>query len=137
MSDVAFRILVCGSRTYTDRRQLTLILNGIVAPFVAQNKPVIIVQGEADGADLMAKRWAEFAPDNITTEDYPADWDTYGKRAGYLRNIQMLESGVNLVVAFLDVEMTTGTGHTVREAKAMGLPVWEVYSNLSDRKVEQ
>lgn len=139
------RVLVCGSRSYNDTAQLTAVLQGIyemeaIGWLTTHASHLTIVQGGARGADLMAYQWATTPGPHpadkpgrddmgVFTETYPADWNHWGKSAGYRRNIQMLDSGVDLVVAFLDREMTKGTGHTVTEAKRRGLPVWEIVSN--------
>lgn len=48
-----------------------------------------IVTGGARGADALGKRFArEFG---IAHKEFPADWDTHGKSAGYKRNVQMAD----------------------------------------------
>lgn len=60
---------------------------------------ITIIQGGATGADRAAYDFAEI--NFCRREEYPADWKRYGKRAGYLRNQQMLDEGKpDLVVAF-------------------------------------
>ena len=83
---------------------------------------VTIISGEADGVDSVAMDWAVC---NWTDyEGFPADWDKHGKKAGVLRNIQMLEEGKpDLVVAFPGGR---GTAHMVQIAKAAGVEVIEV-----------
>jgi hypothetical protein len=49
----------------------------------------VIVQGEARGADTLAKR-AGLAR-NIEVLSYPADWDRHGRRAGWVRNQEMAQ----------------------------------------------
>ena len=58
-----------------------------------------IISGAAKGVDTIA---IEFAVVNfLAFAEFPANWDRYGKKAGYLRNVQMLEEGKpDLVVAF-------------------------------------
>jgi YspA, cpYpsA-related SLOG family len=46
-----------------------------------------IVCGMAPGADLLGKRFAEEY--NLKLYKFPADWDRYGRRAGYIRNKEM------------------------------------------------
>ena len=53
---------------------------------------------------------------------FPADWDTYGKQAGFIRNIQMLDEKPDLVIAF-QKNASRGTQHTINEARKRGIPV--------------
>lgn len=50
---------------------------------------VVIVSGGARGADALAKRYA--VDRGYCYMEFPADWDTYGRRAGYIRNRAMHE----------------------------------------------
>lgn len=52
-------------------------------------KPSVILSGTARGTDQYGERYAK--ENNIPLEKYPADWDLYGKSAGYKRNILMAE----------------------------------------------
>lgn len=81
------RILVCGSRTWNDEAIVHTILEGFY------QDGMTIIDGMAKGADTFGFNWAQFHEDFVKSERYPADWNTYGKRAGYLRNVQMLEEG--------------------------------------------
>lgn len=48
----------------------------------------VLIHGAASGADTVAKEWAE---DRAVMDDpHPADWDRYGKRAGPIRNADMV-----------------------------------------------
>lgn len=58
-----------------------------------------VIQGEADGGDLIAKLWA--LENGLDCESFPAKWKKYGKRAGYIRNQQMLDEGAPDVVIAL------------------------------------
>ena len=56
--------------------------------------------------------------------EFPADWKTYGKKAGHIRNQQMLDQNPDLVVAFHpDTGITPGTRDMVTRANAKGTPV--------------
>lgn len=48
-----------------------------------------VVCGMAIGADRMGEQWAIL--NNITVKEMPADWNTYGKGAGPIRNRAMAE----------------------------------------------
>ena len=94
-----YRILVCGGRDFQDKIFLFAKLSEIVQPQIDIGKKVIIIQGEARGADRLAKEWA--IENNVDYLSFFADWDRLGKKAGYVRNAQMLNEGKpHLVVAF-------------------------------------
>jgi hypothetical protein len=113
------RLLVCGSRDWTDREFLNRHLD-----WVFDRTPVsVVIEGEARGADLMAADWA--VSHGIPVERYPADWEHYGKAAGPVRNQLMLDVGKpEYVVAFTpDLGSSKGTADMVRRARKAGLPV--------------
>ena len=89
------RVLVCGGRDFAGVGALHIVMNAIHAL-----RPVtLLIHGAARGADSAAANWARHQ--GIETAAFPADWDTHGKRAGYVRNRQMLVEGKpDLVVAF-------------------------------------
>ncbi len=72
-----------------------------------------IVSGGAKGADKLAEQYAQEL--NIPTKIIYADWDTYGKRAGYIRN-KLIWDEVDLIIAFWDGE-SKGTKHTIDKFK--------------------
>lgn len=80
----------------------------------------VVVHGNAAGADRIAHQEAQKL--GLRVEPHPADWQQHGKRAGIIRNLEMVESGVDLVIAFWDGR-STGTAHTMTEAKKRGIPV--------------
>lgn len=107
------RVLVCGSRTWSD-------LDPIRERLRQFPPSTIIIHGAAPGADLIADGLAEYF--GFGVEAYPANWQKYGKRAGPMRNIEMLDSEPNLVLAYWDGE-SPGTAHTIREAQKRGIKV--------------
>ena len=61
--------------------------------------PMRVISGAARGADRMAAEWA--ASNDVPCDEYAAEWDRYGKSAGYRRNERMLNEGrPHLVVGF-------------------------------------
>ena len=58
-----------------------------------------VVCGDANGADTLGAAWA--SANGIPVKHYPADWDTYGRSAGIIRNKQMAEYA-DFLVAFWD-----------------------------------
>lgn len=99
-----FRLLVTGSRTWDDENRMDYALKLVLlriheqSPEHFRGKPILI-SGCAQGADLMADAiWSGAGGD---VEHHPADWDRYGKRAGYVRNAEMVATGANLCLAFI------------------------------------
>jgi len=81
----------------------------------------VVIDGAATGADTIAHKWA--VSHDIMTERFPADWTKYGRRAGAIRNKQMLSVGrPTLVIAFPG---GPGTAMMVALAKAKGIRVVE------------
>jgi len=80
-----------------------------------------IIAGGAFGADSAAIDWA--VVNWVNFEEYPADWDTHGKAAGPIRNQQMLDTGIDKVIAFPGGR---GTAHMVEIARKAGVEVIEV-----------
>jgi len=108
------RILVCGGRNFKDRN----LLYKALLPY-RDEEDITIIHGNASGADTLGRIWAEAFFHKI--EPYPADWNKYGKRAGYIRNVQMLNEGKpDLVVAFPGGK---GTQMMINLAEAAGVPV--------------
>lgn len=118
------RVLVCGGRDYFDYVTFDKELSDIYSEFCEGEDPdeVVVIQGGASGADMLAKGWSKSL--NFKCEEYPADWKTHGKAAGPIRNQKMLDEGKpDLVVAFPG---GSGTADMVRRAKKAGVEVVEV-----------
>jgi len=81
-----------------------------------------IIQGEARGADTIAKNIAVFL--GIHVLGFPAQWGLYGKAAGPMRNRQMLDQGKpDLVVGFHDqIHHSKGTKDMLLKAATAGIP---------------
>ena len=118
------KVLVCGSRTYKNALQLGSVLEGLNSIVEIE----VIVEGEAKGADKMARWWAEGA--DVPVDPHPADWETFGKSAGYLRNVEMLNTDPDLVIAFFDKpeEESRGTAMMCKLAEDNGTDVWKIFS---------
>lgn len=88
-------------------------------------KPTLVVEGGAHGADRHARQAARLM--GIPVKTFPADWTKHGKRAGGVRNQQMLDTGPELVIAFYpSTGITPGTADMIRRAMAAGVPVQHV-----------
>jgi hypothetical protein len=122
------RVLVCGGRD-TTREQAAFIYSYLCEEFNGVvNEPLTIISGMARGVDSVAAEWAnDQMSSNVILQEYPANWERYGKRAGYLRNKQMLEEGKpDLVIAFPGGK---GTAMMIKLAEEAGVPVEKVEYN--------
>ena len=114
------RIIVAGSRDFTDKEKLYRVLNNYLSHV---KDKVEIVSGHCRGADMLGEQYAK--DHNIPVVLFPADWNTYGKRAGYIRNKQMAEYAAEdggMLIAFWDGE-SKGTKMMVELAMKNGLTV--------------
>lgn len=111
------RVLVCGSRKWED-------YDAIEKRLKLLSKHTVIIEGEAPGADRMARRIAQRL--GMVVAPFPAHWDEFGPAAGPIRNQQMLDEGKpNLVLAF-GLPGGTGTKDMVARARNAGIPVEEL-----------
>jgi len=100
-----FKVIVAGSRNFNNYEFLKNTLNYLL---INQNN-IEIVSGTANGADKLGEMYARKL--HLGLKQFPADWDQYGKRAGYLRNEQMAKYA-DALVAFWDSK-SVGTKHMI------------------------
>ena len=99
------KVAVIGSRTFDKYESVYNILSKL--------KITEIISGGAKGADSLAERYAK--ENNIPTKIFLPDWETYGKKAGFLRNTQIIEE-CEMVVAFWD-GTSKGCADSIEKAK--------------------
>jgi len=83
------KTIIAGSRTILDFGQVEAILDLIPMPSE-------VVSGGARGVDTLGERWAK--KNNIPVKVFPADWKRYGKKAGFIRNVEMAKYADNAVI---------------------------------------
>lgn len=116
-----YNIIVAGSRTFTDYNVAKSVLNNFMSLRNFKINPSIIC-GMANGADMLGYKFAEEF--GLPIKEFPANWDLYKKRAGYIRNEQMAkyssENGHGILIAFWDGE-SKGTASMIDFAKKYNL----------------
>jgi hypothetical protein len=119
----AYKLLIAGSRSITHLDSLDLAM---MLPEDARTHGVIeIVSGLAKGADTLAIEIANEM--KLPVARFPADWDTHGKSAGYIRNKEMgLYADAALIL--WDGE-SKGAKHMQDEMKRLGKPCWTILPN--------
>lgn len=113
------RVMITGSRDWTDSSLIQASLVTINATMRKDNEPTTLVHGGANGADTIGAAAATEL--GWALEEHIPDWSK-GKRAGPLRNVEMLESGIDLVIAF-HKDNSRGTKHAIETARKMKIPV--------------
>lgn len=109
---VEYRVLVCGSRDWRDRRIIRETLRALADCY--PDLRIVVVHGAARGADRMAGEEARAC--GYKVEEHPADWKRHGRRAGAIRNAHMLSLGCSRVIAFWDGK-SRGTEHMIAIAR--------------------
>lgn len=108
------KILVTGDREWND-------IETVVDTLKQLPTDTILVHGAARGADNICAAVAETL--GFIVRAYPADWDRFHKRAGFIRNQQMLaeehraDEPIDLCLAFHNnVESSRGTRDMIERA---------------------
>ena len=109
------KIIVAGGRNFNDYKLLSEKLDY----FFSRLNQIQIVCGEAKGADSLGKKYA--TEHGIEVLSFPAEWNKYGKTAGFRRNEQMAQTA-DALVAFWDGE-SHGTKHMIDIMRQLGKPV--------------
>ena len=124
------KIIIAGSRTFNNYQLLSSIVEHIINTKLYKkgykHENIEIVCGMAKGADLLGAKFAEH--NGFAIKNFPADWNTYGKKAGYIRNEQMAKyssyrKGYGALIAFWD-EKSKGTKHMINLARKYGLKIF-------------
>jgi hypothetical protein len=128
--DRPYRVLVTGSRTWTKLSVIVAALDELLV----EHPDMVVVHGKCPkGADLMADAWA--ARRGVPVEAHPADWDTHGRRAGFLRNQAMVDTKPNVCLAFI-ADRSRGATHCAGAARTAGIPTVYVRMSTVDKEDE-
>jgi hypothetical protein len=126
------RVLICGSRGWHDPDPIHLVLAEVMGTSIARNEPLVVIHGDAQGADRLAGRLAKQQYGAEVIEE-PADWNRYGKAAGPIRNQLMLDAyEPEVVYAFRSSGKSSGTDDMIRRAERAGLTVHVIEGALRE-----
>lgn len=116
-------VIVTGGRNYTNVDAVRGALHA--------EKPDMVVQGGAPGADKLAARWARAVGVQLVT--FEAMWDVHGKAAGSKRNEMMVRFGEAMVltddshsVRVIAFPGGRGTEDVIKRAEDFGFPVLRI-----------
>ena len=124
------RVLICGGRHFTDYTYLRFICNDILKDYFDYN--IEIVSGHCKGCDLLGEKFANEC--HYKLKIFPADWKKYGKSAGIIRNLEMLEyisKTTCLVIGFIS-DNSKGTKFTLDKAQKMNIKTYTIRYEIED-----
>lgn len=118
-------IIIAGSRTFDNYEYLKKKVLNFISEKQIELSNICIISGTARGADKMGEDFAKEL--NLQLKCFPADWDKYGKQAGFIRNTQMANYAIEddnqgILIAFWDGK-SSGTKHMIEIAKKKELEV--------------
>jgi len=109
------KVIIAGSRDFDDYS----LLRDYCDHILSQKGATEVVSGTARGADQLGERYAKER--GYFIQRFPADWNAYGKAAGYIRNRKMAEYA-DALIAFWDGK-SRGTLNMISLAKECGLQI--------------
>lgn len=128
------RILITGSREWSDRERLYDAIFYWVKENTTPNEEVFLIHGDASrGADRMARDYAR-SVDWLLEEAHPADW-SWGNGGGMIRNLYMVSLGADVCLAFIKGK-AAGTRHCAGEAAKAGIPVIRHVDNAGEDDID-
>lgn len=127
------RYAITGSRRRGYEYQVQLVLTALAFWKRQLGEKIEVLVGDADGVDRIAFHTAEDL--GLRPQEFKADWDTAGIRAGHQRNQQMIDAEPKVLFAFKNDfgqrrgktgKIIGGTEDCCRRALKAGIPVFLV-----------
>ena len=128
------RVIIAGGRDFNDFKLLESSLHKIfkqlsdeklISIYINESN-IEIICGKARGADTLGEQFAKEY--KLSIKYFPADWNTYGKSAGYRRNLEMAnyaKGDDSILIAFWDGK-SKGTKHMIDIAKSNNIRLFIV-----------
>ena len=110
------RIIIAGGRDFNDYDYLKERCEYLLQ-FIPKWSLTILC-GKASGADTLGEQYA--LENGLKIEYYPANWEKYGKSAGFIRNKEMVDNAT-AAICFWDGK-SKGTKNTIDLCKKKGIP---------------
>ena len=111
------KLIIAGTRNFDDVELMYSSIEHLIGQVTE------VVSGHARGADQMGEMWAH--EHNIPVKLFEANWQKFGKTAGFIRNEHMAKYGDSLVV-FWDGE-SKGTYNMIYQMRKLSKPVEIVF----------
>lgn len=111
-------LIIAGTRTFNDFSLLEKeVCSFVCRHYESENERITVICGMARGADSLGRQLA--INNNWKVIEMPADWNKYGKSAGYIRNAEMAKIA-DACIIFWDGK-SKGSLHMQTLAKEYGL----------------
>ena len=117
------KIIIAGGRDFDDFKSMYIILNKL-----KWKEDDIIISGTARGADSLGERYAEIK--GLSVKQFPAKWEEYGKKAGFIRNEEMAIYSTGAII-FWDGK-SRGTKSMIELMKKYNKPFKIIYYKKRD-----
>lgn len=111
------KVIIAGGRDFRNYQLACYFLDSYFKYYA--DHEIRIISGKARGADYIGEQYAQSR--GFAVEEFPADWERYGKAAGAIRNSEMANVGTHCI-AFWDGK-SRGTKHMIKTARQKGLIV--------------
>ena len=119
------KVIIAGSRNFYD---YDTVEDAVVSYFMSHGilkENVEVISGGARGSDSLGEQLAKSYELKLTI--FPAQWDTYGKAAGMIRNKEMADYAIKdsnkaILFAFWDGQ-SRGTKGMIHIARRCGMEV--------------
>ena len=113
-----FKVIIAGSRSFNDYERLKRDCDKLLINKRNMGYRIIIISGTEQGADALGEQYAKEKGYEVLR--FPADWTTYGKEAGYVRNIEMSQHA-DACICFWN-NFSRGTRHMIEIARKKEIP---------------
>ncbi len=99
------KIIIAGSRDILEHYKKSFIINEILSPtiekllsknIINKNDSIEIISGKCAGMDSIGEEFAK--ANGWIVKEFPADWTNLGKKAGPIRNQQMIDYGPDVLI---------------------------------------
>lgn len=111
-------VLVTGSRTWDDLHAIYWAFRNWWEEAGQPDQPLLLSGACPRGADAMAEYvWER---NGWPVQRFPAQWDLYGRSAGFRRNEQMVLEAPDVCIAFIR-DHSKGATHTASLAERHGI----------------
>lgn len=104
-----YKLIIAGTRTFNDHNLMRKEVIKFINEHNINESSLEIISGGARGADRLGELYAKHK--NYDLIIMSADWDTYGKAAGYRRNAKMAKYADGCIVFWDGV--SRGTKHMI------------------------